>query len=104
MTSSACSSAITRALSELSGVSRVLVDILGQSANVVVDQRDLVAYVTEAIEDCGFDADIVSVEPIQQVTFASELNGLRTASLRVDGVFVVSSRHNQLTFTYSKGL
>jgi hypothetical protein len=65
--------------------------VLGKSANVVVERRDLAKTVTDAIEDCGFDAEVASIESIGTDCDSSEVKGLRTVSFLVGGMFVISS-------------
>ncbi|KAJ7129708.1 E1-E2 ATPase-domain-containing protein [Mycena epipterygia] len=89
MSCSSCTNTITRALSEIPGVSDVVVSLLESSATALIDRKELSEVVSESIEDCGFEAHIMSVEPI----VASEHSQLssepsrRTVSLRVGGMF-----------------
>ncbi|KAG2056447.1 heavy metal translocatin [Suillus hirtellus] len=86
MTCSACPRTITEMVSQLPGISEVVVSLLNHSATVVVARRDLVGSVTETIDDCGYEVDVVKVEPL--IPSASEsATGPRTLSLRVDGMY-----------------
>jgi Cu+-exporting ATPase len=87
MTCSACSTSITRALSELTGVSEVAVDVIGKSASIVVDRRELADIAAETIEDCGFEAKVVSIDPLKPSLATDETRGLRTVSLQINGMF-----------------
>lgn len=87
MTCSACSSAITDALSNIPGVVNPVVNLLGKSATMVVEQKKLVDVVIEAVEDCGFEAELFSVEPVQLASDVDQKGALRVVSLRVDGLF-----------------
>lgn len=62
MTCASCSNTLTRVIAELPGVSDVVVNLLANAATVKVDQEDRVQVVVEAIEDAGFEADVVTVE------------------------------------------
>lgn len=86
MTCSACPSTITEMVSQLPGISEVVVSLLNHSATVVVARRDLVGSVTETIDDCGYEVDVVKVEPLIPSTSESA-TGPRTLSLRVDGMY-----------------
>lgn len=84
MTCAACSNTLTRLLSEVDGVSDVVVDLMGHSARVVVDSQKLTPIVMETIEDAGFDAEMVKVEPLVKEPIQETTT--RTISLRVDGM------------------
>lgn len=73
-------------VSQLPGISEVVVSLLNHSATVVVARRDLVGSVTETIDDCGYEVDVVKVEPLIPSTSESA-TGPRTLSLRVDGMY-----------------
>ncbi|OBZ70406.1 putative copper-transporting ATPase HMA5 [Grifola frondosa] len=64
MTCASCSNTITQAVSELPGVSDVVVNLLGHSATATVAWPDLAQAVAQTIEDVGYDAEIFSVEPV----------------------------------------
>ncbi|THV08567.1 heavy metal translocatin [Dendrothele bispora CBS 962.96] len=85
MTCSACSNSITNALENISGVSRIAVSVLENSASAVVEHEDLVAQAQEAIEDCGFDASVIEMKALG--TDDSLPKSHRSVSLRVSGMF-----------------
>ncbi|KAG2128298.1 heavy metal translocatin [Suillus bovinus] len=85
MTCSACPSTITEVVSQLPGVSKVIVSLLNHSATVVVARKDLVSSVTDTIDDCGYQVDVIKVEPLTS-TSKSE-TGPRSLSLRIDGMY-----------------
>jgi copper chaperone CopZ len=89
MTCSSCSGTITEMVSQLTGISKVVVNLLNNSATVVVERRDLVGSVTETIEDCGFEADVIKVEPLVLPTSSSNTTttGPRNLLIRVDGMY-----------------
>ncbi|KAL0949956.1 hypothetical protein HGRIS_009976 [Hohenbuehelia grisea] len=88
MTCSSCSGTITRMVSELPGVSSVVVSLIDKAATVVVDRPELVAQVTETIEDCGFEAEVVTVVPLESTNRDSPKDQVaRTISLKIDGMF-----------------
>lgn len=86
MTCVSCTNSITRAVSDIPGVSKVTVNLLDNSAMVVVDRDDLSKVVQEVIDDCGFECSIVSVQSL-----ASDATKLKTefrsVSVRVGGMF-----------------
>jgi hypothetical protein len=73
-------------VSELQGVSDVVVSVLGGSATVIVDDKRMVEVVIRTIEDCGFEAELISVESLSALDH-SGLIRLRTLTLRIDGMF-----------------
>jgi Cu+-exporting ATPase len=87
MTCSSCTTAINNMVSELSGVSEVIVNLLDRSAIVIVEREDLAEIVAETIIDCGFEAQIVTVELVNAAPMDHQAQSLRTLSLRIDGMF-----------------
>lgn len=86
MTCSACSGTIMKMVSGLHGVSDVAVSLLSKSATVIVNQKELANIVAEAVEDCGFEAEVLTVESLS--TLECDLaTGPRTLTLHVDGMF-----------------
>ena len=85
MTCAACSNTLTRLLSEVDGVSDVVVDLMGHSARIVADSQELTPVVVETVEDAGFDAEVVKTEPI--VKTPTQETTSRTISLKVDGMY-----------------
>lgn len=64
MTCASCSNTITDILNKLPGVSGAVINLIGHSATVKIDSEDRVKPVVEAIEDAGYQAEVVSVEPV----------------------------------------
>ena len=87
MTCAACTTTITNLLSELDGVEDVSVNLLGKSATINIKHEKLVLQVIETIEDAGYDAELVSVEPLIASSDSNEESGPRSIALRVDGMF-----------------
>jgi Cu+-exporting ATPase len=88
MTCAACSSTITRLLSEQGGVTDVSVNLIGNSASLVVKSKELVTGVQEVLESAGYEASVASVEPLQVTPNVMELvQGRRTVALRIEGMF-----------------
>ncbi|KAI5120729.1 hypothetical protein M0805_006435 [Coniferiporia weirii] len=85
MTCVSCVSTITEAVSQIQGASDALVNLVGKSATATLENKDLVKDVINAIEDGGYEAELFSVEPVEQEEVESE--GPRTISLKVDGMF-----------------
>jgi Cu+-exporting ATPase len=85
MTCVACSNTLTRLLAEMDGVNDVVVDLIGHSARVVVESQKLTPTVIEAIEDAGFDAEVVKVEPLVDVP--TQKSTTRAISLKIDGMY-----------------
>jgi Cu+-exporting ATPase len=64
MTCASCANSITRALQDLTFVRDVNISVLSHSGKCTVSSGDLSDKVVEAIEDCGFEAEIVDIRPI----------------------------------------
>jgi P-type Cu+ transporter len=88
MTCASCSNTITHMVSQIPGVSDVVVNLLGNSASATLKRQDLVASVLETIDDCGFEAEVMAVEPVKTSNSAEQSEpGPRSITLRVDGMF-----------------
>lgn len=89
MSCSSCTITITRALSEIPGVSDVVVSLLESSATALIDRKELSEVASGSVEDCGFEAHIMSVEPVVSSEHSqnSSATSRRTVSLRVGGMF-----------------
>jgi Cu+-exporting ATPase len=83
MSCSSCVATITDMLSRLPGVSDVVVSLLTNSATLHLESMFLLSSVTDTIDDCGFQVELISADPIQPPTPAASS---RTISLRVDGM------------------
>ncbi|KAI0698532.1 heavy metal translocatin [Cerioporus squamosus] len=97
MTCASCSHAITSAVSELPGVTDVNVNLLGNSATVVVSDPDIAPSVASAIEDVGYTAEVVSNEPLRPsqplksgISSGSQFDGPLRVDLSVDGMTCAS--------------
>ena len=64
MTCASCISAITRAVSDLEGLSDVNVNLLGKSASMVVTRPELVDDIVKRVEEIGYECDVVRVVPV----------------------------------------
>ncbi len=87
MTCASCSNTITSLVSEIPGVSDVVVNLLGKSATATITHEKLAPQVTQVIEDAGYEAEVVSVEKLSPDDRASIAIGPRTIALRVGGMF-----------------
>ena len=88
MTCASCSSTITRLLSELGGVTDVSVNLMGNSATLVVESKKLIPEVQDVIESAGYEVSVVNIEPVQAIPDASRISwGQRTVALRIEGMF-----------------
>ncbi|KAG6379412.1 heavy metal translocatin [Boletus reticuloceps] len=86
MSCASCVNTITDMLSPIPGVSDVVVSLLTSSATLRIDNIALLSSVTDTLDDCGFEAEVVSAEPILPSSPSSH-SGTRTLSLRVDGMY-----------------
>jgi P-type Cu+ transporter len=88
MTCASCSSTVTKLLSELEGVEDVSVDLIGNSASLVVESRNIIKEVQEVIESAGFETSVVTVEPVKTTSDTPNTAlGRRTVALHVEGMF-----------------
>jgi copper chaperone CopZ len=90
MTCASCVDSVTRKIEEVSGASEVAVDFIGKSAVVVVARKDLVNEVIAKVDEAGFEAELVSSEPLTPSSLDPKLQAssvMRTVSLRVEGIF-----------------
>ena len=84
MSCSSCVATITDMLSRLPGVSDVVVSLLTNSATLRLENMFRLSSVTDTIDDCGFEVELVSADPIQP---SPPPAGPRATSLRVDGMY-----------------
>ena len=84
MSCASCIAAITDVLDPLPGVSDVAVSILTNSVTLQVDDIALLSSVIDTIDDCGFQAELVTADPILG---HSPAPGPRQISLRVAGMY-----------------
>ncbi len=88
MTCSSCTNSITQMMSQIPGVTEISVSLIEKSAKAVVDHREIAQEIANIIDDCGFEAQVVSVQPIRpQEDEAAAEKGARTVTLKVDGMF-----------------
>ena len=88
MTCAACSSTVTQLLSEEDGLTDVSVNLMGNSATLVVKSNELITVVKDVIESAGYEASLVGVEPLQVTPDAVEsAHGQRAVALRIEGMF-----------------
>ncbi|KAI6038508.1 heavy metal translocatin [Pisolithus marmoratus] len=87
MTCAACAASITEVVSRLPGVSQVSVNVLSDSATLVVENKDLIASVIEAIDDCGFGVELLSAEPLFSSVSEDSVTHSRTVALQIHGMF-----------------
>ncbi|EJD01002.1 heavy metal translocatin [Fomitiporia mediterranea MF3/22] len=85
MTCASCVGNVTKAASEIQGVTDVAVNLVGKSATALLQSKDLADEVIRAIEDGGYEATLVSLEPLQHGR--EEETGQRSVSLRIEGMF-----------------
>jgi Cu+-exporting ATPase len=88
MTCATCPSTVVRLLSEQEGVTRVSANLSGNSATLVVESKELIPVVQDVIECAGFEASVVSVEPVEIAPKAKEIaRGQRTVALYIEDMF-----------------
>ncbi|KAF4574601.1 hypothetical protein EYR36_005949 [Pleurotus pulmonarius] len=88
MTCSSCTNSITQMVSQMPGVTEISVSLIEKSAKAVVDRREIAQEIANTIDDCGFEAQVVSVQPVcHQEDEAAGEKGTRSVTLKVDGMF-----------------
>ncbi|KAL0579547.1 hypothetical protein V5O48_002476 [Marasmius crinis-equi] len=88
MTCSACSGSITRALEEVPGVTKIAISVLDNSGTVTIERKDLADKVVEAIEDCGFGANLVELASLSRSPDnAPPETSTRTVTLQILGLY-----------------
>lgn len=85
MTCSSCTNTVTALANEIPGVSQVAVSLIGKSATVVIARKDIAEQLVHAIEDAGYEAEIVSIEPVEGTK--DNQCELRVVDIHVDGMF-----------------
>ncbi|KAK7207572.1 E1-E2 ATPase-domain-containing protein [Myxozyma melibiosi] len=89
MTCGACTSAITNAVQSVEGVDSVAVSLITERAQVVHDEDSVSSEaVREAIEDCGFDAQILSSTQVEPASSSSSMSESQDKSNLPDTVFI----------------
>ena len=86
MTCASCVGNVQHAASSIDGVSDVAVNLVGKSATATLDNRELLEAFIEAVEDGGYEAEVVDVETLRD-SEDEDFGGPRTITLRVDGMF-----------------
>ena len=87
MTCAACSSTVARLLTEQEGVSDVSVNLIGNSASLIVGSRELLPIVQDIIESAGFEASVANTELVGPAPNTEEVaRGQRTVDLRIEGM------------------
>ncbi|THH02750.1 hypothetical protein EW026_g169 [Hermanssonia centrifuga] len=71
----------------MTGVSDVGVSLIGKSATAIITRKELVEELKEAIENAGYEPEIMGIEPVQSDIDESDQAGPRTVTLRVEGMF-----------------
>lgn len=88
MTCASCVGTVTEKIEEISGTSEVAVDLLGKSACVVIAREELAAVVVEMVEDIGFEAELVSSEPLLAASLSNDTHTLLRVELDIQGILL----------------
>ncbi|KAF5393831.1 hypothetical protein D9757_000032 [Collybiopsis confluens] len=87
MTCSSCSNSILDNVKDIPGITDVVVSRLDNSATAIVDSEGIAHTMAEAIDDCGFEATVMSITSIKVGAPAGDAETSRTVSLKVDGMY-----------------
>ncbi|KAI0092721.1 heavy metal translocatin [Irpex rosettiformis] len=85
MTCSSCTTTITTLANETPGVSQIAVSLIGKSATAVIERKDTADQLAQAIEDAGYEVEIVSIEPVEGKK--DQQDELRVVDIHVEGMF-----------------
>ena len=86
MTCASCVTTITDILMDIAGVSEAAVNLLGNSATALVTDEKIAALTVEAIEDAGYEAKIVTLEPVNSHAEDDSASLPRTVTLHIHGM------------------
>nr|AWF79126.1 Cu-transporting P1B-1 ATPase [Amanita strobiliformis] len=86
MTCASCTRTITDAVAPIPGVRNVSINLIENSGVCILDNGNLAELVRDSIDDCGYEVEIVSVEPVSRNVSASATTPSRTVALKVDGI------------------
>ncbi|KAK2466196.1 hypothetical protein APHAL10511_001838 [Amanita phalloides] len=87
MTCAACSRTIAETLTCVPGINNISINLIENSGVCILDNDKLAELVRTSIEDCGFEARIVSVAAEFANESASVMTTSRTVALKVDGIY-----------------
>jgi copper chaperone CopZ len=90
MTCGSCITAVTQALSVIPGVHDISVSLLNNSATATLDNKNIVPDVVEAVTTIGYEADVVSIQPLNMNAKTVEMDGPLHVSLSVGGMASVA--------------
>ena len=99
MTCGSCVGSITQIVQDLPYVTTVGVSLISKSATVEFEGRDRVTGIVEEIEDAGFEAAVVNVEPlvIQNGYGETDRTQERTIQIQVTGIYCEHCPNNITT-------
>ncbi|KAF8639659.1 hypothetical protein AX17_000924 [Amanita inopinata Kibby_2008] len=86
MTCSSCTRGIKEVMNQIPGVTDVVVSLIDNSATATLSADNLAGTIRDSIEECGYEAQIVSLESDDK-TIDAEQTAERTIALKVDGAF-----------------
>ncbi|KAF8627188.1 hypothetical protein AX15_004506 [Amanita polypyramis BW_CC] len=86
MTCASCTITINENLANIAGVHDVSVNLIENSATCKLVGDQLADIVCSTIEECGYEAQIVSMESESKNTSPGEITTLRTVAFRVEGL------------------
>lgn len=90
MTCAACVSSVSDAIKSVDGVQNFSIDLLGASGTLFLARQDVIEKVTEAIEDSGFEVDVLDVSSNTTTTKGKATQAekqRRKVRIRIDGLF-----------------
>lgn len=92
MTCASCVGAISNMLKNMSGVKDYNVDLMGSSGFAVTEDKSLAQTIASEIEDLGYEAKVMSVEPIQddhqeKSKEPESTRSTRTVHVKIEGFF-----------------
>ncbi len=86
MTCASCTRSITEALTSMPGVHQVSVNLIENSGTCILDDEKLAELMRDTIDDCGFEARVVRMDPESRNMSETVKTLIRTVALKIDGI------------------
>ena len=87
MTCASCTRTITEAVTSIPGVREISISLIENSGACMLDDDKLAQLVRDTIDDCGYEAQIVSIGPDSRNLSPPVKTPIRTVAFKVDGIF-----------------
>ena len=95
MTCGSCVGPVARSIKEVEGVVDVSVDLMSNSATVVLADKSIIEQVLQAIEDVGFESSLAELE--EYAPAEEEVTQSRTVEFEITGMYCAACPQNILS-------